>query len=667
MKWISSVSKKRLRLIVYAFMLFGLAVVIRLFYVQVLKHDEFTELAKQNWDREVPFASERGEITDRNGEVIVTNKLAPTLYFMPAQNDNIEEAARKIAEVLDLDEKKLYEKMNSKSYLVKLAPEAKNITYEQAVQIQGLKIDGLYSGVDYVRHYPYGSLLSRFLGFTGYDTQGLAGIEYQYDKLLTSKSAAIRLYTDAAGNALPHVDDEWRDGEQGSTVELTIDLEVQKVVERELSQAMEKYDADQALAIAMNPKTGEILGLASYPTYDPANFTEVDQSIYNRNLPVWMTYEPGSTFKIITLSAALEEGVVDLEKDRFYDPGYTMVEGARLRCWKREGHKDETFLQVVENSCNPGFIELGQRVGADKLMEYIKDFGFGEATGSNIPGEAKGILFSKENFGPVEHATTSFGQGISVTPIQQITAVAAAVNGGKLFTPYVVSKVYDSETGKVILENTPTLKKQVISEETSAQVRSALESVVANGSGRQAYRDGLRIGGKTGTAQKVQDRRYMEGNYIVSFIGFAPADDPEIIVYVAVDNPKSATVFGSTIAAPIVGQIIEDIAPTIGLEVDREGQLEKEYRWGDPITDRVPNLVGLSVDEIMKLQYPYRIETHGEGELVINQLPEPENILEVDGTIHLYLGNESVGTNTNSENSADSNKDTSKNPSDEPN
>ncbi|CAM5187630.1 Stage V sporulation protein D (Sporulation-specific penicillin-binding protein) OS=Ureibacillus acetophenoni OX=614649 GN=SAMN05877842_101376 PE=3 SV=1 [Ureibacillus acetophenoni] len=196
MKWISSVSKKRLRLIVYAFMLFGLAVVIRLFYVQVLKHDEFTELAKQNWDREVPFASERGEITDRNGEVIVTNKLAPTLYFMPAQNDNIEEAARKIAEVLDLDEKKLYEKMNSKSYLVKLAPEAKNITYEQAVQIQGLKIDGLYSGVDYVRHYPYGSLLSRFLGFTGYDTQGLAGIEYQYDKLLTSKSAAIRLYTE---------------------------------------------------------------------------------------------------------------------------------------------------------------------------------------------------------------------------------------------------------------------------------------------------------------------------------------------------------------------------------------------------------------------------------------------------------------------------------------
>ncbi|RKJ31567.1 stage V sporulation protein D, partial [Butyricicoccus sp. 1XD8-22] len=194
----------------------------------------------------------------------------------------------------------------------------------------------------------------------------------------------------------PHVNDEWKDGDQGATVELTIDLEVQQVVERELSQAMAKYDADQALAIAMNPKTGEILALSSYPTYDPSNFEEVESSIYNRNLPVWMTYEPGSTFKIITLSAALEEGVVDLENDKFYDPGYTIVEGARLRCWKREGHKDETFLQVVENSCNPGFIELGQRVGPEKLMGYIKDFGFGQPTGSNIAGEAKGILFAEE-------------------------------------------------------------------------------------------------------------------------------------------------------------------------------------------------------------------------------------------------------------------------------
>ncbi|MFL0505653.1 stage V sporulation protein D [Ureibacillus sp. 179-F W5.1 NHS] len=637
MKWISTISKKRLKLIIFGFVLFGLAVVVRLFYVQVIQHDKLTELAKENWDREIPFASERGEIVDRNGKVIVTNKLAPTLYFMPAQNDNIEEAANQIASVLKLDPKKLYEKMNTRDYLVKLAPEAKNITYEQAVQIQGLKIDGLYSGVDYVRHYPYGSLLSRFLGFTGYDTQGLAGIEYQYDKLLTSKDAAIRLFTDAQGNSLPHVDDEWREGEQGATVELTIDLEVQEVVERELSQAMEKYNADQALAIAMDVNTGEILALSSYPTYDPSNFEETDQSIYNRNLPVWMTYEPGSTFKIITLSAALEEDVVDLENDMFYDKGYTIVEDSRLRCWKREGHGSETFLEVVENSCNPGFIEMGQRVGATKLLQYIKDFGFGEPTGSNIAGEASGILFSEESFGPVEHATTSFGQGIAVTPIQQVQAVAAAVNGGKLFTPYVVSRVYDSESGNTILESKPELKRNVISEETSKKVREALESVVANGSGRQAYRDGLRIGGKTGTAQKVEDGRYKDGEYIVSFIGFAPADNPEVVVYVAIDNPKSSVVFGSTIAAPIVGQIIEDIAPEIGLEVDREGQLEKQYRWGDPITERVPNLVGYTLDEIMELQYPFNIEIHGDGKKVTSQLPEAENIIQQDGTIHLYL------------------------------
>lgn len=638
MKWISTVSKKRLRIVMYGFILFVIAAIVRLFIVQIIQHDKLTELAKENWDREIPFASERGEIVDRNGEVIVTNKLAPTLYFMPAQNDNIEQAAKQIASVLKVDEKKLYEKMNSKSYLVKLAPEAKNITYEQAVELQGLKIDGLYTGVDYVRYYPYGNLLSRFIGFTGYDTQGLAGIEYQYDKYLTSKDAAIRLFTDAKGNTLPHVDDEWREGHQGATVQLTIDLEVQQVVERELSQAMKKYNAEQALAIAMNPNTGEILALASYPTYDPSNLEKVKPEIYNRNLPVWMTFEPGSTFKIITLAAAIEEGKVDIEKENFYDKGYTIVEDSRLRCWKREGHGQQTFLQVVENSCNPGFIELGQRVGPDKLLQYIKNFGFGEPTGSNIAGEASGILFSKEAFGPVEHATTSFGQGIAVTPIQQVQAVSAAINGGKLFKPYVVSKIVDSETGKIILENQPELKRTVISEQTSEKVRYALESVVANGSGRNAYRDGLRIGGKTGTAQKVENGRYKVGDYIVSFIGFAPSNNPQVVVYVAIDSPKSSVVFGSTIAAPIVGQIIEDIAPIIGLEVNREGQLEKQYRWGDPMTERVPNLVGMKVDEIMKLQYPFHIEMHGTGKVVKSQLPEPDNIIEVDGTIHLYLG-----------------------------
>ncbi|MEK4629650.1 MAG: penicillin-binding transpeptidase domain-containing protein [Solibacillus sp.] len=637
MKWVTTKSKKRLTWIAIAFGLYGVAIFVKLLFLQLVQYDELSTLAKQNWDREIPFHSERGKITDRNGEIIVSNKLAPTLYFMPSQNAEKEEVATAISQVLNKDRDAILKKLEQRISLVKIAPEAKNITYEQAVTLQQMQIPGLYSGVDYVRSYPNGNLLARLIGFTGVDNQGLAGIEYEFDKLLTGSDAAIRLFTDAKGVSLEHVDDEWKDGKDGATLELTIDIELQKIVERELSQAMLSYDADQALAIAMNPKSGEILALASFPTYDPANFAEVDPAIYNRNLPVFMSYEPGSTFKIITLSAAIEEGVVDMEHDHFHDAGYTMVEGARLRCWKREGHGHQNFFEVVENSCNPGFIELGQRVGSTKLLDYIHRFGFGKKTGSNIAGESSGILFSKDAFGPVEHATTSFGQGISVTPIQQVQAVAAAINGGTLYQPYVVSKVIDSESKKVLLENEPVVKGKVVSEETSKIVRESLESVVANGSGRQAYRDGLRIAGKTGTAQKVENGRYKDGDYIVSFIGFAPANDPEILIYVAIDHPKSSLQFGSVIAAPIVGQIIEDAAPLLQIE-KQENQLERKYVWGDELTERVPNFVGLTKDEIISNLYPYKTEWHGSGSKVIRQMPESNSVIHQTDVVHLYLG-----------------------------
>lgn len=638
MKWVTTKSKKRLTWIAIALVLYGVAIFVKLVSVQVIQYDELSTKAKENWDREIPFHTQRGEITDRNNEVIVTNKLAPTLYFMPSQNEDKENAADAIANVLNKDRAKILEKLQQRISLVKLAPEAKNITYEQAEKIQQLQIPGLYSGVDYVRSYPHGNLLARFLGFTGADNQGLAGIEYEYDELLKSSDAAIRLFTDAKGQALEHVDDEWKDGKDGATIQLTIDLKLQKIVERELSQAMLEYDADQALAIAMNPNSGEILALASFPTYDPTKFQEVDPSIYNRNLPVFMSYEPGSTFKIITLSAAIEEGVVNMEEEHFHDHGYTMVEGARLRCWKREGHKDQTFYEVVQNSCNPGFVELGQRVGSTKLLEYIHRFGFGQKTGSNIAGESTGILFSKEAFGPVEHATTSFGQGISVTPIQQMQAVAAAVNGGTLYTPYTVSKILNSKTNEVMMEQKPEAKAQVISEETSEKVRHALELVVAKGSGRQAFRDGLRIGGKTGTAQKVENGRYKDGDYIVSFIGFAPANDPEIIVYVAIDNPKSSLQFGSVIAAPIVGRIIEDAAPLYNIEKQKE-QIERNYVWGDELTERTPSFIGMTKEEVIPHLYPYKIEWHGEGDKVIQQVPAADSLILQSGSVHLYLGN----------------------------
>lgn len=627
-------SKKRLRAVFIIFILLLGATIGKLFHAQIIKHEWLKERAQANWDREIPFGPVRGEIVDRHGKLIVGNELAPTLYFMPAQNPDPEGAAAKIAPIIKADHEKLAKKMNKKDYMVKLAPEAKNISKAQADEISALKIPGLYTGVDFMRSYPNGELLSRLLGFTGYDGQGLAGIEYAYNEFLNGTGDKIRMYTDARGISLPHVDDDFKDGKEGSSVVLTIDSEIQKVVERELSQAMEKYDATQALAIVMNPKTGELLSLASAPSFDPANYQDANPDIYNRNLPVWMTFEPGSTFKIMTLAASLEENLIDLENETFNDPGYTMVGGARLRCWKREGHGHQTFLEVVENSCNPGFIEMGRRLGEEKLSAYIRDFGFGESTESGIAGEAKGILFAKDAFGPVEQATTAFGQGISVTPIQQVQAVAAAVNGGKLYKPYIVKEIIGPD-GKATQSYVPEMKRRVISEETSAQVRKALESVVANGSGRNAYVDGIRVGGKTGTAQKVVDGKYKEGDYIVSFIGIAPANDPELVVYIAIDSPKNSVQFGGVIAAPIVGRIIDEIAPLAGISA-QEGQVKKEYRWGDHITFEVPDLIGLTKDEVAKQQLTIRIEWHGDGKKINKQLPLSGTEMNEEDVIHVY-------------------------------
>ncbi|WP_371812556.1 penicillin-binding transpeptidase domain-containing protein [Sporosarcina sp. Marseille-Q4063] len=627
-------SKKRLRAIFVLFILLFGMVILKLFHVQIIRHEFLKSKAEENWDLEIPFGGMRGNIIDRNGELIVGNQLAPTLYFMPSQNKDIKDVATTLGRILKTDVAALEEKLSKKTYMVKIAPEGKNISKDQADEIAKLQIAGLYTGVDFVRHYPNKELLSRLLGFTGYDGQGLAGIEYAYDEILQGTGDRIRLYTDAKGVPLPHVDDGFRTGDKGASIELTIDLRIHKVVERELRQAMEKFEATQALAIVMNPKTGELLSVASFPTFHPAEYQKIDPSIYNRNLPVWMTFEPGSTFKIITLAASIEEQLIDLEKGQFHDPGYTMVANARLRCWKREGHGSQTFLEVVENSCNPGFVEMGRRLGGDKLDKYIRDFGFGQTTGSGIAGESKGILFSKEGFGPVEQATTAFGQGISVTPIQQVQAVAAAINGGNLYKPYIVKEIVDSN-GKSIQTFGPELKKKVISEETSKEVRHALESVVANGSGRNAYTDGLRVGGKTGTAQKVVDGRYKDGEYIVSFIGFAPADDPELLVYVAIDNPHNSVQFGGVIAAPIVGRIIEEIAPVVGI-TKRENQLEKEYRWGDALTHRVPDLTGMTRETVRNQLYTYRIEWHGNGEKVKYQLPAIDTLITVDDIIHVY-------------------------------
>jgi stage V sporulation protein D (sporulation-specific penicillin-binding protein) len=378
--------------------------------------------------------------------------------------------------------------------------------------------------------------------------------------------------------------------------------------------------------------------MASRPSYSPAQFKESPVEVYNRNLPIWMTYEPGSTFKIITLAAALQEKKVDLQKEMFYDSGSIEVAGARLRCWKSGGHGSETFLQVVQNSCNPGFVVMGQRLGKEALFDYIRRFGFGKKTGIDIGGEENGILFKLAKVGPVELATTAFGQGVSVTPIQQITAVSAAINGGRLFKPHVAKAWYQPQSGEVLETIGPQMVNQVISEETSKQVREALESVVAKGTGRYAFLDGYRVGGKTGTAQKVVNGFYSANEHIVSFVGFAPADDPKVVIYIAVDNPQGLQ-FGGLIAAPIVKNILSDALPYMHIE-KRKDQIAKDYRYGEIKIVEVPDLVGRTVEDIYEdLNSDFLLTKSGKGNTIISQAPKPGTRVDQGSTIRIFLAN----------------------------
>ncbi|MFB6466540.1 stage V sporulation protein D [Cytobacillus sp. Hz8] len=611
---------------------------VRLGYVQFYLGDWLTGLAKNSWSREIPFEPERGDIVDRNGVKLATNISAPTVYVVPRQIKDPAKTAEKLAATLNLSKEKVYKEITVKESIVRIK-EGRKISHEKAKEIRGLGLDGVYIGEDSKRHYPFGNYLSHVLGFTGVDNQGLMGLELYYDKELKGEKGSVQFYANAKGERMNDMADDYKAPVEGLDLKLTIDSKVQTIVERELDIAQATYNPDGIMAIAMDPNTGEILAMSSRPDFDPDNFQNVAPEIYNRNLPVWSTYEPGSTFKIITLAAALEEKKVDLEKEHFHDPGYVKVDGSRLRCWKSGGHGDQTFLEVVQNSCNPGFVELGQRLGKDTLFKYIKDFGFGEKTGIDLQGEGKGILFNIDKVGPVELATTAFGQGVSVTPIQQVTALSAAINGGALYTPYIAKELVDSTTGEVVMRNSPKAKRKVISEKTSKEIRYALESVVAQGSGKRSFIEGYRIGGKTGTAQKAKDGRYLENNHIVSFIGFAPADDPQLVVYVAVDNPKGTVQFGGVVAAPIVGNIMEDSLRSMGVK-PRKDQIEKEITWPDTPLIKVPDVVGMTKSELEELFVNLKIDASGSGDTVIKQSPEPGVKVKEGSTIRLYFNDE---------------------------
>lgn len=634
-------TKIRIRWIFYGAVAIFITIVCKLGYEQLFHHKTIMEKAMDLWERDFTVAGLRGSITDINGELLAYDIPSTSVMVVPAQIQDPTATAKTLSEVLEADQEKIYETITKKVSTQKIQPEGRLLSDEKAIELEQLDLAGVYLVQDSLRYYPNQSYLAQVLGFTGIDNQGLAGLELQYDSILTAKSGSLNIPFDAKGHNVELYEESYDAPGKGMNVRLTIDKTIQDVLERELNNLMERYKPDSALALAMNPKTGEILGMVSKPDFDPNHYEDYSPDIYNRNLPIWKSFEPGSTFKSVTFASALELKLFDMFQDTYYDRGYEMVGGARIKSWKAGGHGQQTFLQVLENSSNPGFVEISRRMGLDSLYEYVEKFGFGSKTGIDLPGESSGIMFQKEAMGEVEQATVAFGQGISTTPLQLVSAFSAIINGGNYYQPYITDSITHPLTNETIVQYEPTLLRNVISKETSDQMRYALESVVANGGGKNAYIEGYKIGGKTGTAQKAVNGVYLSNEYILSFLSAAPMDDPQIVIYIAADAPQNDVLYGGTVIGPVIKACYEDILPYLNVERVEE-QIPKKLVWPEQEKQTVGNYIGEKATEIKAegLQF----ELIGEGDYVISQLPQAGIKLSEGGKVWLYLGKEN---NTN--------------------
>ena len=628
---------QRIKYVFIIFVLLFFIIFVKIVYVQVFSYEKLSTLYDDLWSRELPISAARGKILDRNGKVLADNKTITSLVIIPNQIEDKERVTEVLSSILKVNYQDMYKHVTKKTSIERVHPEGRNLSFEIADKINSYNFSGVYLVKESKRYYPNKDMLSHVIGYTGIDNQGLSGIELLYDKYLTGENGAIKYYSDAKGNKLDMAE-VYNEPVPGLDVMLTVDYDIQTSIERELDNIEDMFSPDHALAIAMDPNTGEVLAMSSRPSFDPNNYKNYSSNVLSRNLPIWMTYEPGSTFKIITTASAVEEQVVDLFKDRFYDSGSVTVSGSKLRCWKAGGHGHQTFLQVFENSCNPGFVKMGFLLGKNKLFDYIKLFGFGEKTGIDLNGEGKGIIFDIGDVNDLELSTTAFGQGVSVTPIQQITAVSSIVNGGNLYKPYIMKSILDSKTGNIYQENEKTLVRKTISESTTKTMRIALESVVARGGGKVTYIDGYRVGGKTGTAQKVENGRYLENNYIMSFMAVLPSNDPKVVLYLAIDNPKKTALLSSYTTTPFVRKILLDMINILDIKKQPDQAL-KDYEWMDKKYYEVPNVVGMTRKEAKKVLSNFEIEFAGEGDTVVEQSPSAGTRYYETGVVKLLLGN----------------------------
>ncbi|MDY2614223.1 MAG: penicillin-binding transpeptidase domain-containing protein [Lachnospiraceae bacterium] len=566
-------NKKKILVVFLCAVTVILALVGRLVYLMVFDAEYYQKKAEALHEREREIKAARGEIIDANGTVLATNKTVCTISVIHSQITDSERVIQALAQTLEMEEETVRKKVEKVSSMERIKT---NVDKETGDKIRDMELDGVKVDEDFKRYYPYNELASKVLGFTGGDNQGIIGLEVKYEEYLKGINGMILTTTDARGIELEGVAEDRLEPVAGNTLQISLDYNIQTYAQQMAEKVMEEKQADKVAILLMNPQNGEILAMVNVPEFDlndpftlntgeeSSNMSDEEkQDALNqmwRNGCINDTYEPGSTFKIITASACLEEGVVHLD-DSFSCPGYRIVEDRKIRCHKVGGHGAETFVQGIQNSCNPVFIDIGLRLGVDNFYKYFQQFGLLNLTGVDLPGEAGTIMHKKENIGLVELATMSFGQSFQVTPIQMATTVSSLVNGGRRITPHFGVRVLDSD-GNEVEEFQYEEKKDIVSEETSATMRMLLESVVSEGSGKNAYIEGYEIGGKTATSQTLPRSA---NKYISSFIGFAPADHPQVLGMCIIYNPQGVY-YGGTIAAPVIREIFENILPYLGIE-----------------------------------------------------------------------------------------------------
>lgn len=628
-------SVKKIRKVEITVIFLIVALILKVGYIQIINRNEIYEKAIQSWQRSFPVQANRGKIYDSTGSILASDLTTSSLVVVPSQITDKATTALQLAKILNVSETVLKEKLEKKVSIQRISPEGRQLDDSTARAISRLSLPGVYLIKDTKRYYPNHNYLSHCLGFVGIDNQGLLGLELEYDEYLSGENGSIDYYMDAKSHNLNMYPSTYTSPQSGMNITLTVNKDIQDIIERELNNAYDTYHPEGIWALAMDPQNGDILAIASKPDFDPNDYKNSSQDIYNQNIPIWKTYEPGSTFKIITFASALNENLFDMDQDTYYDKGYEYVSGARIKSWKKGGHGLQTFREVLQNSSNPGFVEIGRRLGKDRLYQYVQDFGLTEKTGVDLPGESSGIMFDYENFHELEQATVAFGQGISLTPIQLVRAICACVNGGELLRPHILKEITNSSNSDIVYQREKEVIRKVISDETSAKVRDALESVVSEGGGRNAYIEGYRIGGKTGTAQKAVNGSYVGGGYILSFVGIAPINDPEIVLYIAMDNPQNCVQYGGTTVAPIARKMFLDILPILGVEKVTQ-QKSKEYSATDIKRIKVKNYIGKTRNEIADPEIHF--EYIGNGKKVIDQLPRKGEYIDSGDTVILMLG-----------------------------